>query len=44
MTYLVAYDIEDDRIRGRVAKLLEGFGQRVQDSITVVMRSLSVRP
>lgn len=33
MTYIVVYDIEDNRVRGRVAKLLEGFGQRVQESV-----------
>jgi CRISPR-associated protein Cas2 len=33
-TYVVvAYDIRDDRRRDRVAKILEGFGQRVQYSV-----------
>jgi CRISPR-associated protein Cas2 len=32
MTHVV-YDIEDDRVRGRVATLLEGFGRRVQESV-----------
>ena len=30
---VVAYDIADDRRRRRVAKLLEGVGWRVQDSV-----------
>lgn len=33
MTYLVVYDIEDDRVRSRVASLLEGYGRRVQESV-----------
>lgn len=31
--YLVAYDIEDDRTRSRVADILEGLGWRVQESV-----------
>lgn len=31
--YLVCYDIEDDKIRTRVAKILEGWGYRVQYSV-----------
>lgn len=31
--YVVAYDIPDDRRRLRVAKLLEGYGERVQYSV-----------
>lgn len=31
--YIVVYDIEDDRERLRVGKLLEGFGRRVQKSV-----------
>ncbi len=31
--YLVAYDIEVDRSRTRLAKLLKGFGERVQRSV-----------
>jgi len=30
---VVAYDISDDRRRERVAKILEGFGERVQYSV-----------
>lgn len=30
---VVAYDIEDDRRRARVAKTLEGYGERVQYSV-----------
>lgn len=33
MRYVVAYDIPDDRRRNRVAKLLEGHGERVQYSL-----------
>lgn len=30
---MVTYDISDDRERARVAKVLEGFGVRVQESV-----------
>lgn len=33
MNILVVYDIEDDKRRNRVAKVLEGYGQRVQYSV-----------
>ena len=33
MTYLVVYDIGEDQIRGRVSKILENFGHRVQESV-----------
>jgi len=33
LTYLVCYDIEDDRERTRLAHLLEGYGERVQYSV-----------
>jgi CRISPR-associated protein Cas2 len=33
MFYLICYDIFDTRRRNRVARLLEGFGTRVQDSV-----------
>ena len=33
MFYLVCFDIVDDRTRRRVAKLLEGYGVRVQKSV-----------
>jgi CRISPR-associated protein Cas2 len=33
MIYLVTYDIEIDRVRDRVARLLSRYGQRVQDSV-----------
>lgn len=33
VTYVVVYDIEDDRVRGRVATVLEGYGRRVQESV-----------
>ncbi|MDM7462563.1 MAG: CRISPR-associated endonuclease Cas2 [Tepidimonas taiwanensis] len=31
--HVIAYDIPDDRRRNRVARVLEGFGERVQDSV-----------
>lgn len=31
--YIASYDLEDDRERSRVAKVLEGFGVRVQKSV-----------
>lgn len=33
MLYLISYDIPDDRRRARTAKLLEGYGVRVQKSV-----------
>lgn len=33
MTHIVVYDIEDDRIRGRIATVLGGYGRRVQESV-----------
>jgi CRISPR-associated protein Cas2 len=33
MLYLISYDISVDRRRTKVAKLLEGFGQRVLESV-----------
>lgn len=33
MRYVVAYDIGDDRIRLAVAKVLSGYGDRVQASV-----------
>lgn len=33
MFYLVCFDISDDRTRHRAAKVLKGFGQRVQKSV-----------
>ncbi|TAH49151.1 MAG: CRISPR-associated endonuclease Cas2 [Chloroflexota bacterium] len=33
MLYVIAYDIPDDKRRGKVAKLLEGYGARVQRSV-----------
>ncbi len=33
MTYLLVYDIEDDPLRSRIAKILEGYGLRVQESV-----------
>lgn len=33
MYVIVAYDIEDDRRRTKIARFLEGFGERVQYSL-----------
>lgn len=33
MIYVISYDIESDRIRRKLAKLLEGYGVRVQYSV-----------
>jgi CRISPR-associated protein Cas2 len=33
MRYVIAYDIEEDRIRTRVAALLASYGSRVQKSV-----------
>lgn len=31
--YVIAYDVSDDRRRRRLAGVLEGFGERVQESV-----------
>jgi CRISPR-associated protein Cas2 len=31
--YVVTYDVVSDRVRGRIARLLEGYGDRVQFSV-----------
>jgi CRISPR-associated protein Cas2 len=36
MIYLVAYDIEDDRVRVRMARYLEKKGRRLQKSVFTV--------
>lgn len=36
MTYIVTYDIEEDRIRNRIAKFLLGHGCRLQKSVFAV--------
>ena len=33
MKWVVSYDVSDDRIRQRIARALEGMGQRVQGSV-----------
>lgn len=33
MLYVISYDLSNDRRRTRLAKILEGFGQRVQYSV-----------
>ena len=33
MFYVISYDIPDDQRRGRLAKVLKGFGTRVQYSV-----------
>lgn len=34
--YLIAYDVADDRRRGRVAKRLSSYGDRIQFSVFIV--------
>ena len=36
MTCIVAYDIEEDRIRNRLSRFLEGKGKRLQKSVFAV--------
>jgi len=36
MTYVIAYDVEDDRVRARLAKFLEKEGVRLQKSVFLV--------
>lgn len=31
--YIVSYDIEENRIRNKISKVLEGYGRRVQYSV-----------
>lgn len=31
--YVISYDISNDRLRNRISKTLEGYGQRVQYSV-----------
>lgn len=33
MRYVIAYDIEEDRVRTRIAAVLGGYGTRVQKSV-----------
>lgn len=33
MRYVVVYDIPEDKLRLKVAEILEGFGERVQESV-----------
>jgi len=33
MIYVIAYDIDDDKRRSRISKLLEEYGVRVQESV-----------
>ena len=33
MRYVISYDIESDRTRRKLAKLLEGYGVRIQYSV-----------
>jgi len=33
MRYVVSYDIADDRLRGRIARILDDYGDRVQRSV-----------
>lgn len=34
--YVAAYDVSDDRRRGRVARVLSGYGERVQRSVFLI--------
>ena len=33
LTYIVCYDVENDRRRARVAQILESYGERIQYSV-----------
>lgn len=33
LNYLIAYDISNDRTRNKISKILEGYGDRVQNSV-----------
>jgi CRISPR-associated protein Cas2 len=33
MLYVVSYDVSDEKVRTSIAHLLEGFGERVQESV-----------
>ncbi len=33
MLYIICYDIEEDKLRNRVSRILQGFGRRVQKSV-----------
>lgn len=33
MRYILTYDLKDDKLRGRLSKLLEQYGERVQFSV-----------
>lgn len=33
MMHIITYDIEDDKERNQISKILEGYGVRVQDSV-----------
>jgi CRISPR-associated protein Cas2 len=35
LTYIIAYDISDDRRRARVAAILQAYGDRIQRSVFV---------
>lgn len=41
--YLAVYDVTDDKERSAVAKVLEGYGQRVQFSVFECRLTLSAR-
>jgi CRISPR-associated protein Cas2 len=36
MVFVIAYDIQDDRQRAKMARLLEGYGTRLQKSVFAV--------
>lgn len=35
MKYIISYDIEDDRVRRNVQKLIEGYARRIQKSVYI---------
>lgn len=41
--YVIAYDVVCDRRRVKIANLLEGYGERVQDSVFEVRLSVAQR-
>ena len=42
-SYIIVYDISDQRERNRVSKVLAGYGQRVQESVFECRLSVGMR-
>jgi len=43
--FIISYDIEKDKIRNKVAKILKGYGERVQKSVfEVYLRENRIEP